>query len=427
MRQLARILSFSFLSQARSKGMIVSTVIVCLVIAVGMCLPTVIGFFSGGEEAPGPNPSGPSEISRPGELEGRTIVVSDPEGFLFTGTEALSEMFPGYIWKLEGAGREALEERVQTGEINSALLVSGKMEAAYIYKSDINMFGDDLAPALQAYLTDRHRYELLLTYNVTEADRERFFDVPVLEYANVGMQNLVGQIQSFAFILFLYFTILGSGQMVSTSVAQEKSSRAMEILITTSRPETLMFGKVAGIGLAGLLQTVLFILTGAGFYYINQKSIVSVEMLGELLAIPASTFIYALIFFLGGYFFYAMLFAAIGSLVSRTEDLASANVPMTLFTVAGFLVAIYGQLYGFAGSLFYKICSWFPLTSPYVMLARVCGDTNIPAWEIWGSILVLYLSTLAAGVLSAKIYRVGVLIYGKRPSLKEVFSALRQA
>lgn len=431
MKQFSRVLSFSFTSMIRSKGMIISTIVMCVIIAAGISIPSLINFFSS-VGTPEPSPSAqPGETPQPvpsePPSENRVIVV-DPQETLFSDTAALAETFPDYDWKLVPSANEAeLREQIENGDIHSALIIQDRMNATYLFKSDINVLGNNLADSLQTLLTDSYRYELLMTYNVSQEDAARFFVVPMLNSVNLGIQNMVGQIQSFVFILLLYIAILSSGQLVSTSVVQEKSSRAMEVLITTTRPETLMFGKVIGIGMAGLAQMLVFLLTGAGAYLLNQDSLVSYDLLAELFNIPASTFVYALLFFLGGYFLYAMLFAAIGSLVSRTEDLASANTPMTLFTVAGFLVAIYGQLYGFADSLFYKVCSYIPFTAPYVMLARICGETNIPVWEIWASIGALYLSTLLVGIISAKIYRIGVLIYGKRPSLKEVFRALRQA
>jgi ABC-2 type transport system permease protein len=276
-------------------------------------------------------------------------------------------------------------------------------------------------------MSDVHRYKLLVDYNVNETDAARFFIVPVLNEVNVGIRNIVGQVQGMVFIIFLYITILTCGQMVAMSVIQEKSSRAMEILITTSRPETLIFGKVIGIGLAGLTQIAANILVGIAFYFINQKSLMSADMLFMFFKVPASTFAYVFIFFIGGFFFYAMLFGSLGSLVSRMEDMSSSQLPMMLFTIAGFFIALYGQMYGFADSAFYAVCSYVPFTSPYVMLARVCGEPNIPLWQVFLSVGILYVSTGLAGILSAKIYRIGVLMYGKPPSVKEIVTALKQS
>jgi ABC-2 type transport system permease protein len=189
----------------------------------------------------------------------------------------------------------------------------------------------------------------------------------------------------------------------------------------------LIFGKVIGIGLAGLTQIIVNILVGIGFYFINQNSLLSIDTLSLFFEVPVSTFVYVFIFFIGGFFFYAMLFGSLGSLVSRMEDMSSSQLPMMLFTLAGFFIALYGQVYGFADSAFYAACSYIPLTSPYVMLARVCGEPNIPLWRVLLSIGILYASTGLAGLFSAKIYRIGVLMYGKPPSVKEVFTALKQS
>ena len=151
------------------------------------------------------------------------------------------------------------------------------------------------------------------------------------------------------------------------------------------------------------------------------------DMFSMFFEVPASTFVYVFIFFIGGFFFYAMLFGALGSLVSRMEDMSSSQMPMLLFTLAGFFIAMYGQMYGFADSAFYAACSYIPFTSPYVMLARVCGEPNIPLWQVLLSIGILFASTGLVGLLGAKIYRIGVLMYGKPPSAKEIFTALKQS
>lgn len=420
MTQFFRVFKFSFLSQLKSKGFIVSTIIMCVVVAAAISIPTIISLFKGNDSSSGD--TAPGVAAAPGEAsDNGVILLIDKNGLL--DISELQEVFPDYRW-LPGEDND-LSVRIEEGEINSALIINDEMSAEYIYKSDINVFSNDIASAIEQFITDRHRYSLLLAYNVSDEDAGRFFQSPVLVKRNIGMQNLVGQTQSFVFIMLLYITILSSGTVVSTSVAQEKSSRAMEMLITTTRAETLMFGKVIGIGLTGILQMLAIIGTGAGFYFINHANIETIELLGAMLSVPARTLVFTIIFYILGFFFNAMLFAAIGSLISRVEDLSSANAPLTLFTVAGFIVAIYGQLYGFAGSGIYKFLSYFPFTSPYVMMARIGGETLLSTGEIVISLAVLLVSTVLAGLLSARIYRVGVLMYGKKPGLKDIIKAMK--
>jgi ABC-2 type transport system permease protein len=423
MSQLSKVLRFSYLAQFKNKGFIVSTIIMAVIIMVVISIPSISNLFINRTK----NESSSQRAEVPQE-----IIVVDPQRLFFPNADDLELMFPDYIWsfadgRIADGNQEELAVKVENDDILGALMVQDDMSVTYIYKTDINVFGSNIASLISQYIADVHRNKLLAEYNVNETDAARFFVVPVLNEVNVGITNIVGQIQGMVFIILLYFTIMTDGQMVAASVIQEKSSRAMEILITTSRPETLIFGKVIGIGLAGLTQMISYVFIGMVFYFINQNSLMSVDVLSRFFEVPVSTFVCVFIFFIGGFFFYAMLFGALGSLISRLEDMSSSQLPLTFFTLAGFFISLYGPLYGFADSAFYAACSYIPFTSPYVMLGRVCGEPNIPLWQVFLSVGILYASTGLVGILGAKIYRIGVLMYGKPPSLKEVFGALKQS
>ncbi|MDR0325271.1 MAG: ABC transporter permease [Oscillospiraceae bacterium] len=418
MNKLARVIRFSFTSQMRNKSFIISTVILSIIVAAVICIPTVINLFNkddtDGVEQPGQEPQ-----------EEDVVVIVDLDGILFNGTEEISAALPGFSWRLENDTPENLAARIEENEIIAAAIVRDDMNVDVLYFLSLNIFVQNPAELLESYLQNTHRAKMLDAYGVSGEDAVKFFEMPAVSVVPVGMQYLIGQTQSLVFILLLYMTLLTCGVLVSTSVGQEKSSRAMEVLITTAKPEALIFGKIIGVGLAGLAQMTVVILSGVLSYWLNRGALAQYNI-DVFFDIPPSTAVFAFVFFVLGFFFYAMIFGAIGSLVSRIEDLNSAQGPIMLFTVAGFLVAIYGQLYGFADSLFYKVCSYIPFTSPYVMMARISGEPNIPAAEIWASLAVLLAAVLLTGWLSAKIYRVGVLMYGKKPSMKELIKATRQ-
>jgi ABC-2 type transport system permease protein len=420
LNQFSKILRFSFLAQIKNTGFLVSTIIMLVIIAAGFSIPSIINLFND-------KSSNKKTEDKTGKNISTNIIIVDPRHLFFSNTDELSDMFPDYTWSFGSEKQEDLIIKAENGDIFGALIVQDDMYVTYIYKNDINVFESNISSQIRQHIADIHKYKLLMTYNISETDAQKFFNVPTLNGINVGIKDMTGQVQGMVFVVLLYITIFTCAQLVTMSVIQEKSSRAMEILVTTTRPETLMFGKVIGIGRAGLTQMIAYILVGAVFYFINQNAWFSMDMLSQFLKVPLSTFIYVFIFYIVGFFFYAMLFGSMGSLVSRMEDLGSSQGPMMLFTLAGFLIALYGQLYGFADSAFYAACSYIPFTSPYVMLARVCGEPNIALWQVFLSIVILYVSIGFVGTLSAKIYRIGVLMYGKPPSFKEVFAALKQS
>ncbi|MBE0601059.1 MAG: ABC transporter permease, partial [Firmicutes bacterium] len=135
---------------------------------------------------------------------------------------------------------------------------------------------------------------------------------------------------------------------------------------------------------------------------------------------------YVLLFFLLGFTLYAFLFGAIGSLVSRVEDVSASIMPVLLIFIVGFIIVITAMTSGNADSTLLKVCSFIPFTAPMAMFARVAMST--PAWyEVLISVALLVVTTIGTGVLSATIYRMGVLMYGKPPKPKELFKVLRAA
>jgi ABC-2 type transport system permease protein len=224
-------------------------------------------------------------------------------------------------------------------------------------------------------------------------------------------------------ILFLLFTtIMGTGQLIATEITAEKSSRVMEVLVTSVSPLTQMFGKIFGMFIIGLSQTALFVAAAAINLSMphNDSALKSIGI--NIKDVPVDVFIYAIAFYLIGYFLFATLYAGVGSLVSRTEDLGQAVMPLMFLNLGGFYIGMFGL--NAPDSTFVKVASFIPFFTPYAMFMRI-GMTEVPIWEIAVSLGVLLITTLVCGWLSAKIYRTGVLLYGKRPTIKELRKAMK--
>lgn len=219
--------------------------------------------------------------------------------------------------------------------------------------------------------------------------------------------------------------IIFYGQMVASSVATEKSSRAMELLITSAKPSSLMFGKVFGAGCAGLLQFVLILGTAYGAYQINEPYYTgTMSVMKTLFNLPVETLLFALVCFILGFFIYAFMFAALASLVSRLEDLSNVITPATMMFVVVFFIVIVALNTGEVDTPLMVACSYIPLTSPMAMFVRVTMG-NVAAWEIVISVVLMAAGAIALGYLGAAIYRVGVLMYGKPPKLSGLASMLK--
>ena len=223
-------------------------------------------------------------------------------------------------------------------------------------------------------------------------------------------------------IFALYMVILLYGQMVATNVATEKSSRAMELLVTTARPTSMMFGKVLASCLAGFSQLVLIFGSAILFYNINRAKLQN-PIISSIFDIPIELFIFMIVFFILGFLIYAFLFGAIGSTASKLEDINTSVMPITFLFIIGFMVVVFSMSGGSIDNLAMKICSYVPFTSPMAMFTRI-AMSSVAWYEIAISIAILIGSVIGIGVLSARIYRVGVLLYGTPPKFMKIMKTV---
>ncbi|WP_345243082.1 ABC transporter permease [Pontibacillus salipaludis] len=220
----------------------------------------------------------------------------------------------------------------------------------------------------------------------------------------------------YVMLFLLYMGVIMYGNMIAQEVAQEKSSRVMEILISSVSPVTQMFGKIIGIALLGVTQFGLILLVGVQSVKANmdnlQGGMFTYFGLGDA---NTSTLIFAGVFFLLGYLLYATLAAMLGSLVSRTEDAQQVVTPMILLIVAAFMIAMYGL--NAPETTLVTVTSFIPFFAPMLMFLRV-GMLDIPWWEVGISISLLIGTILLLAVVGGRIYRGGVLMYGKGNMMK---------
>ena len=223
-----------------------------------------------------------------------------------------------------------------------------------------------------------------------------------------------------------YMVILLYGQMVATNVASEKSSRAMELLVTSAKPTAMMFGKVIASCLAGLIQLVCVFGSAFLFYNLNKSYWSDNMIIDSIFGIPLDLLLFMLLFFVLGFFIYAFMYGAVGSTVSKLEDINTAVMPITMLFIIAFIVVMVSMSSGNVDTPIMVICSFVPFTSPMAMFTRIAMST-VPIYQIVISVLLLIGSVVGVGVLSARIYRVGVLLYGTSPKISSVLKAVFKA
>jgi len=254
------------------------------------------------------------------------------------------------------------------------------------------------------------------------------------------LASTVGMILTFC----IFFFIMMYGSMVMQSVVEEKSNRIIEVIISSVRPFDLMMGKIIGVGLVGLLQLVVWIIVGGGllvgvqmYFGINVDMASSIDMqqtmgmmnvnpnlnasLNELFSVNwAQVAVCLVVYFIGGYLLFASLYAMFGSAANDSQEAQQLMMPMTIVLLVAFYTGFAAARNPEGAMAFW--CSLIPFTSPVVMMVR--APFEIPIWELILSVVLLFMTAVLMVKLAAKIYRVGILMYGKKVTLAEMFKWL---
>jgi ABC-2 type transport system permease protein len=219
----------------------------------------------------------------------------------------------------------------------------------------------------------------------------------------------------------LYFAVVFYGVNVAQSVVSEKTSRVFEVLLASARPESLMLGKLLGVGAVGLTQMAVWIFF---IVLLSSSSLWMTLGLGGLAAygVTPLRLIFFVLYFLLGFFFYSSLSAGLGATVSQESEVQQFNMLIVLPQVIGLMLIVY--ILGNPGALPVVLLSLFPPCTPIVMCLRMAA-MPVPAWQLALSLVLMVLSIYGMALLASRIYRVGILMYGKRPTLPEMLRWLR--
>lgn len=251
-------------------------------------------------------------------------------------------------------------------------------------------------------------------------------DLKLLKVSEAGESVEKGQSIGIAvaLVILLYTALLMYGIITMRSVLEEKTTRTMEVLISAVTPFELLLGKILGVAAAAFTQFAIWMISTALLFTYGALAAVGMGA-GSALSgvhIPISLVLYAGIFFFGGYFLYSAMFAAIGSACSNEQD--AQQLQWIAMAPLVFCMVIYSMVLNDPSSTASVVLSEIPFFSPVLMALRISLQTP-PAWQIALALVLLFLTTLVSIWASAKIYRVGILMYGKRPSIVEMFRWLR--
>lgn len=411
MRQFRTILGFELQNYFKNKIFVSVTIIIMLAVAGVMFYPRVASFFTHDNEA--------GRGDRP-----IMLVATDSSELPASTTEAVfRRSFPRYQIKVTTDRVEQVKEQVKSGKAKYALVLS---DTSYTYYVNGLVMADSNVATANSAVKDLYQLKMLRRHGLSAEQASQVMTIQIKpNVQNLGKDQTKNFYSAFIMIYALYVAVMTYGQMVATNVASEKSSRAMELLTTSASPVAMMFGKIIASCLAGLTQLVGIFGSALLFYNLNRASWQGNQMINSIFNVPPDLLLYMILFFLLGFFIYGMMFGAVGSLVSKPEDIGSVAMPIILVFVIGFAVVM-SSIEDPNNAIGMKICSFVPFTSSMAMFARVAMG-SVSTGEIALSIAILVASTVLIGILAAKIYRAGVLMYGTRPKLRTIWRSIRQA
>ncbi|MEE8808156.1 MAG: ABC transporter permease [Lactimicrobium sp.] len=402
MKQFGIILRFELKEIFSSKAFKAVTIIAVIIMALIMFVPKLI-----------------KNILTPSSLSNNTIAVSaDWNSFDQSETDAIQsaikKALPTDDIQFVSDDADTLQKQVKDDELDGAVMINSSDFSRYTYYVKDQSMYDANTSVFDGIFTSMLQQKALEEENVSSSKASAILQLSAShDIVNLGSDMSSTFIYAYIMVMALYTVIAMYGQMVASRVAAEKDSRAMELLISSASPTSLMFGKVISACLAGIFQITVIFGSAIIFAKMNKSIWTSNSLLASIFNIPGSLLGYMIIFFLLGLLIYAFLFGAIGSTVSRIEDLGTAVTPITMILVICFMIAMFAMSSGNLNNTFIKVCSYIPFTSPMVMFTRIAMPT-VPAWEITLSIVILVISVFLVGKLSAKIYRTGVLMYGQK-------------
>ncbi|HHX03772.1 MAG TPA: ABC transporter permease [Tissierellia bacterium] len=395
MKRFGTVFAFEAKSFLRKKSFLITTLVLMLIFFGVWFAPRIISLF---------NSDPPAEDA----------VRSDAEGFVLLSDDFTREEFieKGYIfYPDEEAMRKDLEEK----KLSSGFVIRG-LHAFDVLFQDRQLgnvqFEQDFAVLRENRILEK--------MNVDTESYRQLVDVPVQKnYTVLGTDGFSNYPITYIFIFIFYFLVIFYGNVISTSVAREKSDRTMELLITSTDTNSLLFGKVLGAGVIGVLQFSLLIVSALAGYFLN-KDAFGIDI-SQFVQVGTKELVYFILFTIIGYFLFLFLYAGLGSAVSKVEDVSSSTTPITLTLVAVYMVAVFGM--SMPDRTFFKIASFIPFSSPMIMPSRA-NLTSVPDIQVMISLGILILTSVFLGVFAARIYRMGTLNYGNRLSFKRMFKGL---
>lgn len=402
MRDIFTVIKFTMKEMIKRKSFIISTLIILVLIVAGFNVPNIIKSFSGNET---------------NGTQGKLLIV-DSEGIFEGSLELLKQADFGYEIDVQNVTFEEIKEKIENEEIESALIIEpqeNNIKIRYVVESTTMM--ESVPENIVNYISSMYTNMQISKLGLTEEQINSI--TPNFEFSLEQTDEEEASGNIFAIMLMsivLFYAIYFCAYQVSSSITTEKTSKIIETLVTSTSPRTIVLGKTIGIGIVGLLQMIIIV----GTALVSAKAFLDPELLNAVLDMSNITpylGVVTIIYFILGYFAYALLYALTGSTVSKPEDIQSANTPVALLAVIGFYLSYFTMMN--PTSKLNLFASMFPISSPFCMPFRIMmGLASVT--DVIVSIAILLVTILIIARVTIKIYENAILNYGTKMSLKDI-------
>ncbi|HBI6898470.1 TPA: ABC transporter permease [Clostridium perfringens] len=398
MKKFWSIFTFTYKETIRNKALIISTIITLIVMLGFFNMDKIVGLFN-----------------REGSKDLIMISTEANNKFFDSNTlESLNDDDFKVVLSKDSEETNKVKKEIENGKSDYKALLevsTGKEVSGKLYVNELP--GDSLMKKVNTILNDTKFVFSMEKFNITPEEYANIMTPAKLDVVQAGNASHERMALVYALVFGIYIITLTFGSMVANSVIEEKSNRIMETLITMAKPMELFFGKVLGICAVGLTQIVVIL--GSGLIMLKTSG-ASLEVLSSL-NLNASIIFAFVAYFLLGYLTFSMLYAAVASLATSSQDVNSSMGAITLVFVGVFLLAM-NCMFNIESTLT-KVFSYIPFASPLIMFERIVLS-KVTFMEILITTIINVGFIILVGFFSSKLYKKGTLHYGKKASLIKI-------
>ena len=403
MKQFFNVLTFELNNYFKNKAYLLSTVLISAFLVIGLSIPK---FFNTDNLFDGDNDTKNS------------IVLYDKNNTL----DSIDKLTPyfGDVEIVTVSSESDAKDKVNNCDVKSGFIINSFTDYTYLVcNSD---FKDTNQKIYEQAISKLFREDYLTSKGLNAEEMESLFNMPINSNVEIlGKDSVSNFAYTYGLIFIIYFVVIAYGQLIATSITSEKSNRAIEVLVTSTNTNSLIFGKVIAGAIASLIQVGLILSSGLISYKVNSSA--WDNKLDMVFNIPSEVLICFALFGIIGFLFYSFIFGTLGALVSKTEDISKSVMPITMIFVAVFMLVMF-NLTNPDGTVI-KVLSYVPFSSLIAMFTRsAMGTVTVP--EISLSLAILVGSTILVGLLASKIYKRATLMYGNPIKLTKALKWIKK-